>query len=174
MLVALKGLPSIGKSTFASALGKTLGWPVLDKDDFMDPPDSTLAYELLFGLCGRLLGQGQNVVCDSPLMYASLYAQAQRTASQAGARLVIIECYLAEPEHRRRVERLDQPGLAAHKIATWPALQAYVERISPYPTDAPCLRLDLAQPLGDLIQQAVGWLARDAPAGSGPVVPGGA
>jgi predicted kinase len=158
VLVALKGLPGTGKSTLAHALGRRLGWPVLDKDDFMDPPDSTLAYDLLFRLCARLLGQGLNVICDSPLMYAGLYAQAQRTTSQTGAELVVIECYLAEAEHRRRVDRLNQPGLPAHKIASWPRMRAYMQRLSPYAIEAPCLRLDLAQPLDELVQAAVAWL----------------
>jgi predicted kinase len=163
VLVALKGLPGTGKSTLAHALGTALGWPVLDKDDFMDPPDSALAYDLLFRLCGRLLAQGLSVVCDSPLMYASLYAQAQRAAAEGGGRLVILECHLAEAEHRRRVQRVGQRGLPAHKIATWPGMQAYMQRLAPYAIDVACLRLDLAQPLDDLVQQARGWLAGDAP-----------
>lgn len=158
VLVALKGLPGTGKSTLAQGLGRRLGWPVLDKDDFMDPPDSALAYDLLFRLCGRLLGQGLNVVCDSPLMYPSLYAQAQRTATEAGARLLVLSCHLAEGEHRRRVERLHQPGLPAHKIATWPGMQAYIQGLSPYAVDVACLELDLGQPLADVVEQAVAWV----------------
>ena len=71
ILAALRGLPGIGKSALAQALGRELGWPVLDKDDCKDvlygraEAADELAYDLLFRLARRQLQLGLSVVCDS-------------------------------------------------------------------------------------------------------------
>jgi len=63
ILAALGGLPGIGKSALARAVGRELEWPVLDKDDFKEivygrtaVPDE-LSYDLLFRLAQRHLRQ---------------------------------------------------------------------------------------------------------------------
>jgi tRNA uridine 5-carbamoylmethylation protein Kti12 len=42
-LIALKGLSGSGKSTLGRALGKQLGWPLIDKDDVKDILDGYTA-----------------------------------------------------------------------------------------------------------------------------------
>ena len=78
-LLALKGLPGVGKSTLAGELAHALGWPLLDHDDVKDafaaagasvPGSAT--YELLFRLAGRQLRIGVSVLCDSPLVSSGL------------------------------------------------------------------------------------------------------
>lgn len=163
MLVALRGLPGVGKSSLGQAVARALGWVYLDKDDLKTvilghtADDGWLAYELLFSQAERHLRQGLSVVCDSPLQFGGLYAAAQRTAHASGARLVVLECVLAdEAEHRRRLEaRTDLP---AWRLARWAELVDYRARLAAYTIEAPCLAVDLSQPLEQATAQALDWL----------------
>lgn len=111
LLVAMRGMPGIGKSVLARAIALEFGWPVLDKDDIKDvlygcadAPDR-LAYDLQFRLAQRQLQHGLSVVCDSPMLHPGVYAVAAHAADEAGAHLVVLECVLGEAaEHRRRIE----------------------------------------------------------------------
>jgi predicted kinase len=111
LLVAMRGLPGVGKSALARSVSVELGWPVLDKDDIKDvlhgrvDAADELAYDLLFWLARRQLRLGLSVVCDSPLQYPGVHALAVRAAAEASARLVVLECALGDAgEHQRRIE----------------------------------------------------------------------
>ena len=169
LLVALRGLPGIGKSVLARAVGRELGWAVLDKDDLKDvlaeriEHADELAYDLLFRVAGRLVAQGQSVVCDSPLMHAGLYALADRTAREAGAVLVVLDCTLADAaEHRRRLDaRRSNDHTRPWRVNDWPGLVAYRDRTVPgaaYPIDVPRRLLDLGHPHERVAHEAVNWL----------------
>jgi predicted kinase len=166
LLVALRGMPGIGKSALAHALGPELGWAVFDKDDFKavvygrtDEPD-TLAYDLLYRVLQRQLEQGLNCICDSPMMYPGLFALASRTAQDAGAQLVVLDCVLNDAsEHRRRIEsRVDWP---AWGIRNWSDLVDYRARNLAnlgYAIEAPCRAIDLSQPPTQAAREAADWL----------------
>jgi predicted kinase len=168
LLVALKGMPGSGKSTLGRAVSKRLGWPIIDKDDVKDLIDGhcddsgTLSYAVMFNIARRQLQQGLNVICDSPLTYLSLYEQAHRTASEAGARLVVLECVCSdEGEWRRRVDARGELGLPGHHMSDWEKLQEYrrmVEGKVDYPVSDERLVLDTCRPVGVLVEEAVEWL----------------
>jgi predicted kinase len=168
LLVALKGMPGSGKSTLGREISKRLGWPIIDKDDVKDLIDGrcddsgTLAYSVMFNIARRQLQQGLNVICDSPLTYADLYAQARRVASEAGAKLVVLECVCSdEEEWQRRIDARGELDLPAHHMSSWEKLQAYrqfVEEKVDYPVADERLLLDTCRPVGELLEEAVGWL----------------
>ncbi|MGH7537112.1 MAG: AAA family ATPase, partial [Gemmatimonadales bacterium] len=88
-LVLMKGPPGSGKSTIATALGRRLGWPVIDKDAVRDLlPDELggISYEAMLALAERQLSIGLNVIADSPLGYARAYAKAHAVAASSDAR----------------------------------------------------------------------------------------
>jgi len=137
ILAALRGLPGIGKSALARAVGRELEWPVLDKDDFKEivygrtaVPDE-LSYDLLFRPAQRQLRQGLSVIADSPLLNAGLYALAARTASEVNARMVVIGYVLSDAQdHRRRIDaRAADGSRLAWAIRDWAAVVEYRERV---------------------------------------------
>jgi predicted kinase len=168
-LVALKGLPGVGKTTLARELGGTLGWPLLDHDDIKDAlaasgaaVSGAASYELLFRLAGRQLLLGLSVLCDSPLISAGLYVLARRTAAEAGGRLGVIECRLVdETEHRRRIEAREGLLRPDGRLTTWEHLLSYRDRHSAtasYPIDSAHLVVDVSRPLPEQVAAALSWL----------------
>ncbi len=140
LLVAMRGMPGVGKSALARAISLEFGWPVLDKDDIKDvvygradAPDK-LAYDLQFWLARRQLQQGLGVVCDSPMLHPGVYALATQAADDAGARLVVLECVLGDAaEHRRRIEaRSSSNPVRAWAINDWAAFVEYRDRTLPH------------------------------------------
>lgn len=168
LLVALKGMPGSGKSTLGRGISQRLGWPIIDKDDVKDLIDGrcddspTLAYSVMFNIARRQLQQGLNVICDSPLTYAGLYAQARQVASEAGAKLVVLQCMCSdEREWQRRVDARGELGLPSHHMSSWDKLQAYrgmVEGKADYPVADERLVLDTCRAVEELVEEAVGWL----------------
>jgi len=161
-----RGPVAIGKSALSRALGKRLGWHVVDKDDYSDvlmthvenygPP----AYESMFSAAVSLLSQGFSVICDSPLRGRVGYLHAERVAGQTSAALRVVTCTLAdETLWKTRLEtRQRRP---AHVLKTWEDLTHYREQAPPdfdYPTDAPTFRADLAVSLEGLTAEITTWL----------------
>jgi diadenosine tetraphosphate (Ap4A) HIT family hydrolase/predicted kinase len=140
LLVAMRGMPGVGKSALARAISREFGWPVLDKDDIKDvvhgradAPDR-LSYDLQFRLARRQLQQGLSVVCDSPMLHPGVYVLAAQAADEAGARLVVIECVLGDAaEHRRHIEaRGASNRVRDWAINDWAAFVAYRDRTLPH------------------------------------------
>ncbi len=131
-LIAMKGHPATGKSTLATALARSLKWPLLDKDDIKDhtlglPHENDLAYAILWQMVATQLRLGVSVMVDSPFAYPTLYAKAQALVAEHGARLLVVETQLAETIWRQRLEERS-PAESTHKIRGWDAMQAHLNK----------------------------------------------
>lgn len=163
-LVLMKGPPGSGKSTLARALGRHLRWPLIDKDAIRDVlPDHLggLSYAAMLRLAEQQLSIGLSVIADSPLGYSESYIEAVRLADVAGARAVVVECRCSdETEWRRRIERRQDTGLAAHHAVTWSRVEAFYDRTAgdPYAVDVPCLVIDTVEPVDVGLRRTVAWL----------------
>jgi predicted kinase len=113
VLAVVAGLPGAGKTTLALALGRALGWPVLDKDtiksalldlDFPDPKAGWASYALLPALARDLIGrQRQSVILDGPFIYPDIVARVLATAEECGAWARFILCQAGKAVRDRRV-----------------------------------------------------------------------
>ncbi len=168
MLVALKGFAGSGKSTLGRALGRELGWPVIDKDDIKDvldghtPEANRLSYDIMLNVARRQLLQGTSVICDSPLNFRTLYEAAERVASETGALLVVIECCCPDEDvWSERINARKSLGLPSHHQTDWGSFQEYRQRVLPqtsYPITSPHLALETTRPLEELVAEALAWL----------------
>jgi SAM-dependent methyltransferase/predicted kinase len=180
MLIAMKGPPGAGKSTISRALSRSLGWPLIDKDDVKDvldgqtPLAGVLAYEIMIQIVRRQVAQGLSVICDSPLL-ARTYDGLRRVADEASVQLVVVACHCGdEAVWRERVEARQAQGLPEHHTVTWERVQTFLAQPGvDYPTAVPHLVVDTARPLAPLVDEIVGWLceqgvdrALTAPAGN--------
>lgn len=130
-LLAMKGHPATGKSTLAHALSRTLGWPLIDKDDVKDhtlhlPEGNQLAYAILWQVVERQLALGISVIVDSPLSYPVGYTTACELAERYGAHLLVVETYLNEAVWRARLDARPA-GESTHKIRGWQAMQTQLQ-----------------------------------------------
>jgi predicted kinase len=169
-LVAMKGLAGSGKSALSRALGKQLGWPVIDKDDVKDLLDGhtqaagPLAYEIMFNIARRQLLQGLNVICDSPLTGNISYERAQRIATETHASLAVLECVCSDESlWQQRINSRKTLQLPVHHQTDWDAFQVFLRQPSiqeHYSITHPHLIVDTAQPLDECLISVITWLER--------------
>ena len=156
----------IGKSATARALGKRLGWPVVDKDDASDVLLKYLevygpaAYDIMFKQAESLIMQGFNVIVDSPLRGEIGYKRALEFSQELDFDLGIIDCTCTDQKtwQERLETRTRRP---AHILKTWADFETYwakAEADFDYPITSPCLTIDTRQELEQNINQIVNWL----------------
>ena len=117
-LVLMAGLPGVGKTTLALALGSRLGWAVVDKDGlkapFLEVPllkgkfdeDSAgwAAYEYSLNVTEHFLVKQQlSVILDTSLLHPFILDQAKKLTARSGAQLKILLCEVDEPTRRHRL-----------------------------------------------------------------------
>lgn len=168
-LMAMKGFAGCGKSTLARTLSRELGWPMIDKDDVKDILDGRvqaagpLAYEIMFNIARRQLLQGLSVICDSPLTGSVSYERAQRTATEARASLVIVECICSDESlWQLRIDDRKTLQLPAHHQTDWHAYQSLLRQSQfqehQYLITHPHMVIDTAQPLQQCLTSILSWL----------------
>ena len=99
----MAGLPGAGKSTLASALGRTLSWHVIDKDrhkevllrhGFEEEKAGIATYDLAFEIArSSIIRQQTSVILDSAALHPFIVDNAQSIVhTTPGAQLKIILC----------------------------------------------------------------------------------
>jgi predicted kinase len=120
-LVMMAGLPGAGKTTLAYALGRELGWQVIDKDTYKevlvkqgldDNRASKVAYELSFAQARTLLIKRQiSVILDTAALHRFVVDEVTeivRGVSEAQIKVVFCVADRHLRNYRLR-NRLDQP-----------------------------------------------------------------
>ena len=157
ILVLMAGMPGAGKSTLGLALGRELGWPVLDKDTIKTAlleeavPESIAgpaSYSLLLALCRDLMVQQQlSVIFDSPAAYPNVVEQAQKIADAANGQLKVIFC---SADSKVRNQRLSERPRRLSQMTRDPQPDTEsLRRFAHLPPAA--LRLDMERPLEELV-----------------------
>jgi predicted kinase len=171
----MAGLPGSGKSTLALALGRRLGWPVLDKDSIKSPlldlgAGEDLAgpasYVLLYEMARDMVaGQQLSLILDSPAAYPEVVARAEAISLEAGGCLRVLLCHARRESRRKRqmerTSKLSQPGPAIRPGDSLAELSATaedraLERFSHLPPTR--LELDTEQPLEIVLEEAVAYV----------------
>ncbi len=163
-LVLMAGLPGAGKTTLALAIGKELGWPVLDKDTVKTTlleaavPEAVAgpaSYLLPLALCRDLVVQQRlSVIFDSPALYPANIAQAQGIAAASGGTLKVIYC---QADSVLRNQRLAQRPRRLSQMVSDPTSDAEgLARFAHLPPE----RLDLLmdRPLAELTADALAYI----------------
>lgn len=168
-LIALAGLPGVGKTSIARALALRTGAVFLRIDAIeaamlRSRPGAEIggeSYAIACALAVTNLAAGSDVICDCVNPWALTRALFRAAADEAGARFLGVEVLCADRAlHRQRLEARhdDLPGFVA---ADWAAVEA--RDYHPWPEAD--LRLDTAAHSAE--EAAVRIAARLAPGLSG-------
>jgi len=117
----MAGMPGTGKTTLALALGRTFGWPVIDKDSLKSPLLTIGVSEELTGPASYallqemgydlLVRQHLSVILDSPGRFPAVLARVRDMTDQVGAQLKIIRCVANRKlRNQRLIERIARPS----------------------------------------------------------------
>jgi predicted kinase len=165
-LVVMAGLPGSGKSTLALALGRALGWPVLDKDTLKstllaagmeDLAAGRTSYDLFYALARDLFArQRLCVILDSPTFYPRQVETSVALAREANAALKVVLC-LADSDVRA-------PRIAMRqRVASQPGAIVDAEdgdglrRFAHLPADTLTVRTE--RPLAELLAEVRAYVA---------------
>lgn len=111
-LLLVAGPPGVGKTTLAFAVGKRLGWTVLDKDTLksclldLGAPEAIAgpaSYELLLEIARDALSIGQSIILDCPAHHRSFLERCATLASEYGGDFRILLCLLDREARVRRM-----------------------------------------------------------------------
>ncbi len=149
LLVALAGLPGVGKSVLARRLSVALGacWIRIDTIEqtlrargWSADAIGATGYDLGGALAADQLRVGRDVVADSVNPVAASRDAWRQVARDVGAGFVEVEVVCADPRvHRQRVEQRIA-DIRGHVLPTWSAVMAH--EYTPWPADG--LRVDTA------------------------------
>ncbi|KQR41220.1 ATP-binding protein [Deinococcus sp. Leaf326] len=177
-LLVVSGLPAAGKTTLAAPLARTLGWPLVTKDDYKgllyahlpelpQAQGGPLSFALMFHVAEVILSAGGSLVLETHFHRGVSEPHLLALAGTSGARLLQVYCgaplELLRTRHAARVAAGTRPGIdLPFDHADLPPHAGW----SPLDLSAPLLRLDTAQP--GTLEQARRWVAEQNGEGQSP------
>lgn len=163
-LLLIAGLPGSGKTTLATALGRTVMWPVLDKDTIKTcllraGAEESLAgpasYDLLLDLAQDLLDQGHSVILDASAKYRSVLDRCIQLANAHNGSFRAVLCWVSlEEQGRRLLQRTPRLSQWSSLSDTRPGDDTGWDEM--FPDDA--LVLDTSASVGELVAVVTAWL----------------
>jgi predicted kinase len=165
VLVALSGLPGVGKSELARPLARELHLALTELDrieapllrrDISGDAIGWGGYEILTSLAEDNLGIGMGVLIDSVCWIRAIRERWAQIAAQHAARFCPIEVVCADTSlHRKRVESRDRSGKGLLS-PDWSSVEAARPLYEPW--DTPRLVLDTTRPVNELILDATSYI----------------
>jgi len=170
-LVVFSGVPGVGKSTLADAVGRTLGMPVFAGDwllgsltpfggRYLDQ-QLEIGSEMLTTLALRQLSLGQSAILDFPAEDPVTRERWRSLADRAGARFTVVVCVCSDLDvHRARLEgrRRGIPGW--HDAGSWANVEKRLAEFPPWVGDV--LTVDTMQPHDASVAAVVDYVRRSA------------
>jgi predicted kinase len=166
-LLLFKGLMGTGKSTLSQAVGKRMGWPVINIDDIADvfvrcqlSDRQPASYDILFNLGKSLLEQNFSVILESSLRGEEGFERGKQLAEASNIPLRLIECYCSDESlWQQRLET--RPYRPNQLIRDWGSFLDYRKKALPdfvYEIDCPVLSVDTARDLETITDEVITWL----------------
>jgi predicted kinase len=168
-LVLMAGFPGTGKTTIAAKLGRSLHWPVLDKDllkltllnqklDLEPVRVGNTAYELLFSIAEDIVRRQQlSAILDTAAIHPFILKCAITIARSANARLKVILCIADNTIRNERLSKRPSPDLSTTSPINHAVIKNEFQYFKHLPADT--LILETAYPLEDCLQSALQYVS---------------
>ena len=171
MIVAMAGLPGVGKSTVARALTTPLGAVVLDKDHIragLFPPSQVdysreqgdFCLDVMYRTAGWILSRDPSVVVildGCTYTHAYRISTLRRVVADLGAACRLIECVCAEEIALARID--DDRTAGRHPAANRDATLYHQARAAAQALTGPRLVVDTGRPVRDCVADCLIYLA---------------
>jgi predicted kinase len=172
VLIAMAGLPGTGKSAIAELIGARLLKPVVSVDPIessilragidSDQPTGLAAYLVAETIAEFVIQAGHGVIIDAVNAVAPAREQWVDLAARSDDQLKFIEVVCSDLDlHRSRLEARERnlPHLAE---PSWHAVEQSLDEYSEWSGvsgSVPRLTLDSVEPLDDLVERALAFIA---------------
>lgn len=162
----MAGLPGVGKSAVADALGVALGASVLSVDPVEgamrvagvapDQPTGLAAYVVVEALARHQLALGRPVVVDAVNAVEEARAQWRALGDETGTPCAFVEVGCSDVAvHRRRLEARRR-GIPGFPEPTWAQVEALRRTYAPWA--GPVVRVDSVRPLHEIVDEVLAHL----------------
>ena len=168
-LAVFSGVPGVGKSTLADAVGRTLGLPVFAGDwllgsltpfggQYLDRR-LEIGAEMLTTLALRQLSLGQSAILDFPVEDPATRTRWRSLADRASARFSVVVCVCSDRQaHQARLEGRTRGIPGWHDAGSWANVEKRLAEFAPW--DGDVLTVDTMQPHEVSVAAVVGYLGR--------------